>query len=129
MRYFIIACFLFLFQSCLNKDKIPSNVLPPKKMQLILWDMLRADEYISNNVAKDSTLNTKDKSIELYEEVFRIHNITKNEFQKSLDYYQSRPDLLRVILDSISSQGRNIMEKQYSSKPDSIKKRPKAVDK
>ena len=129
MRYFLIAFFLFLFQSCLNKDKIPSNVLPLKKMQLVLWDLLRADELIGSKISKDSSLDIKDKSIEMYEQVFRIHNITKNEFQKSVDYYQTRPDLLRVILDSISSQGRNIMARQYNSKPDSIKKQLKSVEK
>ncbi len=98
-------------------------------MQLVLWDLLRADEYVVNNASKDSTLNIKVKSIELYDQVFRIHNITKDEFQKSLDYYQSRPDLLKVILDSISSQGRYIMEKQYNTKPDSIKKQARSVEK
>jgi uncharacterized protein DUF4296 len=67
-------------------------------------------------------LNNKDKSIELYEQVFRIHNITKNEFQKSLDFYQARPDLLKIIFDSISSRQRLVLEKNYNSRPDSVKK-------
>ena len=127
MRYFLIAGLFFLFQSCLNKDKIPANVLSKKKMQSVLWDLLRADEYVVDYATKDSTLNKKEKSIELYEQVFRIHHITKNEFQKSLDFYQGRPDLLKIILDSISNRQRLIMEKQYNSRPDTGKKQVKPV--
>ena len=127
MRYFLFVCVVFLFQACLNKDKIPANVLSKTNMQSVLWDLLRVDEYITDYAAKDSTLNKKDKSIELYEQVFRIHNITKNEFQKSLDFYQGRPDLLKIILDSMSSRQRIIMEKQYKSESDSVKKKTKAI--
>ena len=128
MRYFLIAFFLFLFQSCVEKDKLPANVLSKNKMQSVLWDLLRADEFVVNNSTKDSALNIRDKSIELYDQVFRIHNITRDEFQKSLDYYQTRPDLLKVILDSISNQGRLVVESQYN-RPDSIKKQPKSIEK
>ena len=127
MRYFLIVCLSFLFQSCIDKDKIPVNVLSKKNMQSVLWDLMRADEYVADYGGKDSTLNKKEKSIELYEQVFRIHNITRNEFQKSLDFYQGRPDLLKIILDSITNWQRLIMEKQYKSLSDSIKKRTKAI--
>lgn len=128
MRYFFISCVFFLFQACSDKDKIPANILSKSKMQTVLWDLLRADEYVISVAAADSTLNVKDKSIELYEQVFKMHNVTKNEFQKSLVFYQARPDLLKVILDSITNQQRVIMERQYKPRPDTVKRREKPIE-
>ena len=127
MRYYPIAFFLFLFQSCLEKNNIPPGVLSKDKMQSVLWDMLRADQFVIDNASRDSLLNKEKKSIELYEQVFKVHHITKNDFQKSLDFYQGRPDLLKIIIDSITNQQRVIMEKQYQSKPDTVNKKIKPV--
>lgn len=67
-------------------------------------DMIRADQYVSNYLQKDSTKNMQDKSTELYTEIFSIHKITKEQFKKSLDYYTSKPDLFRPIIDSLAKR-------------------------
>ena len=120
MRYFLVTCFFFLFFSCSNRDKVPANVLSPKKMQSVLWDMLRVDQFIVNYVARDTLLDKKQESIRLYEQVFKIHKISREEFQKSLDFYQNRPDLLKVILDSIFNNQKTMMEKVHQPKHDSL---------
>ena len=89
-------------------------------MQSVLWDMLRVDQFVVTYVAKDTGLNKKQESIKLYEQVFRIHKTSKEKFQKSLDFYQNRPDLLKVILDSIFNNQRTMMEKLHQPKHDSL---------
>ena len=120
MRYFLITCFFLLFFSCTNRDKVPDNVLSPKKMQSVLWDMLRADQFVATYVVKDTGLNKKQESIKLYQQVFQIHNISKEKFQKSLEFYQNRPDLLKVILDSIFNNQRTMMERLHQPRHDSL---------
>ena len=122
MRYCLISFIIFLFFSCSNRDKVPDKVLTPKKMQSVLWDMLRIDQFVITYVAKDTVLNKKQESIKLYEQVFRIHKISKEQFQKSLDFYQGRPDLLKVMLDSIVNKQRTMMENHYLPKRDSLPK-------
>jgi len=70
-------------------------------------DMIRADQYVSNYLQKDSTRNKKDESTKLYAEIFSIHKITKEQFKKSLDYYTSRPDFFRPIIDSLAKRKNN----------------------
>ncbi|MFI5133670.1 MAG: DUF4296 domain-containing protein [Chitinophagales bacterium] len=99
---FFISIFLF---ACSGKNKIPRAVLPKQEMRAVLWDMLRADEFLAAYVLpKDSSLNKKKKSTELYEQVFRIHHINRDEFKKSFSFYQSHPSLMKDILDSLSAK-------------------------
>jgi hypothetical protein len=73
-------------------------------MREVMWDMIRADQYVSDFVMKDSSLNKKNESVKLYEEIFHIHKITRQEFKKSLDYYSTQPDLFRPIIDSLAKR-------------------------
>jgi hypothetical protein len=89
--------------SCSGKHET-DNILPEGTMREVIWDMMRADQYVAAFLVKDSTHNKKAESIKLYEEVFHIHKITRDQFKTSFDYYSSRPDLLRPILDSLAKR-------------------------
>ena len=73
-------------------------------MREVMWDMMRADQYVAAFLKKDSIHSRKDQSIALYEEIFHIHKITREQFKTSFDYYSSRPDLLRPIIDSLAKR-------------------------
>jgi Domain of unknown function (DUF4296) len=94
---------IILFFSCTVKTK-RNTVLSENKMREVVWDMLRADQYVSDFLLKDSTRKRKNESLKLYEEVFSIHKISEKEFKESLDYYSSRPDLFRPIIDSLAKR-------------------------
>ena len=70
-------------------------------MTLVMWDLIKADEYVYNYAAKDSSVDKKQESVKLYEQVFRIHGTSREEFEKSLAFYQNRPDLLKAVIDSL----------------------------
>ena len=94
-----------LLPSCSDENKIPSDVLDPAKMKKIMWDMFRADEYVTSFIwNNDSSVDRFEESEKLYNEIFRIHNITKEKFEKSLSFYRTHPDLLKKIVDSLSFQ-------------------------
>ena len=104
-----LFCFLLLLLtiSC-SKSKIPEDIIPPEKMQDIFWDYIRADILTTEIIQKDSTKNTLHENLFLQRKVFAIHNVTKEHFYKSYDYYSKHPDLMKVMMDSMMvKQNRN----------------------
>jgi len=101
---------------CIRDNKIPKDVIPQNQMRKIIWDLMRADAYVTDFVMKDSTLDKKAESAKLYEKIFDIHTTTQEAFKKSLAFYQSRPDLFKVISDSL-----RIDEKKSQQYPDEKK--------
>ena len=94
---------LVIFFSC-SADKIPDDILAPEKMQEVLWDMIRADEFLVSYVIKDTSVNRKTESIKLYDKVFDVHDISKSAFEKSFKYYQLHPEILQPIMDSLNAR-------------------------
>jgi len=105
-RFLICALTCLLLISC-SGSKVPKDVLPPQKMQAVLWDAMLADEMADYYVRKDS-LNALSKHAELYQQVFTIHKISKDDFKKSLRFYESHPDLLKPIFDSLQKKSEKI---------------------
>jgi hypothetical protein len=102
-RLYLILLIISLF-SCNGKENIPEDVLPPKKMQEVLWDYLRADSYCSHVLKSDSAVNDTTKNMIFQNVIFKHHRITDKDFTKSYNFYISHPDLMMPILDSIVSQ-------------------------
>ena len=101
----LIVCFCVSLAGCKNNNKVPGDVLPPPKMQAVLWDIMRADKFLADFVlSRDSGLNKETESIKMYEQVFAIHSITKEKFRKSFSWYESHPAVLQVIMDSLSNR-------------------------
>jgi hypothetical protein len=73
-------------------------------MQSILWDIARADALSQEIIKKDSTKKPEDEKIMLTRKIFRIHDVSKEEFEKSYSFYVKHPDMLKVMLDSINVQ-------------------------
>jgi hypothetical protein len=118
MRLLIITFLCLLtFISCSNEDAIPKKVIPQKEMQKILWDMLLADRYTSQYIAKDTTKKLKIENLKLYDQVFQLHKITKAQFIESFDFYLQRPDLTKVMFDSLSAGANSRRGEVYLSAP------------
>lgn len=100
MRYILTFLVVITF-GCKDQEDIPADILPPKKMELVLWDVLRADEITNLKVIKDSNINKVDTSLALYDRAFQVHKISVEQFKTSLDYYQAHPALLQSIIDSL----------------------------
>ena len=101
MRFFLLIILIISNFGCIRDNKVPKDVIPQNQMRKIMWDLMRADAYVTDFIMKDSTCDKKVESIKLYEKIFSIHSTTRETFKKSLAFYQSRPDLLKVINDSL----------------------------
>jgi hypothetical protein len=108
-----IVCFLVC---CSDKDKIPEGVLPKDKMQMVLWDMIQAERFRESFI-RDSSKDLKAETFKLYAQVFEIHKISKDEFVKSYKFYIGRPDIARVMFDSLATKANRRREEMYKPKP------------
>ena len=101
MRFSYFIFLIILNFACIRNNKIPKDVIPQNQMRKIMWDLMRADAYVTDFIMKDSTRDKKAESAKLYERIFDIHSTTRETFKKSLAFYQGRPDLFKVIGDSL----------------------------
>lgn len=103
MKTISIVFLFFVFTGC-SSGPVPNNVLQPEKMQQVVYDLFRADEFVSNFVSKDSTADLKKKRSILYEQVFKLHNTTRKDFYASYRYYQQHPDVQKALFDSLNER-------------------------
>jgi hypothetical protein len=100
--------------ACSSGDKkIPKDVLPVDKMKVIIWDLTQAGSYAVILEEKDTSrhLNTMYMA-----EVLKMHHITKKDFFKSFNFYQSDPSLNKILFDSVSAYAqrqRGVIYKRY----------------
>jgi Domain of unknown function (DUF4296) len=113
---------LFLITSCKDKNKIPKDIFPKEKMQAVLWSMINAGEFLNGYVLYKDSVDNLAESLKAYGQVFQVHHITKEEFDKSYMYYREHPDLMKVILDSISKRQAKVVEKVLPMKDSTQKK-------
>ena len=101
---------LLVFFSCGRKDRIPADIIPPGKMEVLLWDFIRADQFNQDFIfSRDSLANRKEISLELYRKILAIHEVNQSAFRESFYYYRAHPALLRSVMDSISKRDEYIL--------------------
>lgn len=103
--YSYLLFFSLLLIACNFSPKVPKGVLPPEKMETVLWDLLRSGTMVNNFIlSKDSTLDKNQEHIKWVNQVLTFHQVSEGEFKKSFAYYQEHPELMSVIMDSISKR-------------------------
>ncbi len=105
MRSRLLTILLLIYiTGCKSNHAIPDGVLPQKKMEMVLWDLMRADQFLADYVLnRDTNLDKTTESLKYYQKIFAIHKISKEQFQQSFSFYRSQPVLLKAIMDSIST--------------------------
>jgi hypothetical protein len=89
--------------ACSDKNKLPKDVLPQPKMQAVMWDMIRAGDFLNNYVFyRDTSVDKIAETRKWNEKIFQIHKITRDQFDKSYAYYRQHPQLMKAVMDSIS---------------------------
>jgi hypothetical protein len=114
--FFLLALFIF---SCKQDNDVPKNIIQQDRMQELLWDMARADAFIAGFAGKDdSSFNRIKETVTLYRQIFQLHNTDREKFNKSLEWYQQHPRVLKPILDTLQNRRREIMQER--SKPPTL---------
>jgi len=97
------ALTIFIF-SCNRKNK-KIEVLPFDTIKVVMWDILNAEEFNNILIIKDSTLKKTKSNLKLYQQVFFIHHLSKEQFYYSYQFYEQHPDQFKVLMDSVSTYG------------------------
>jgi len=119
MKVFLRVLLVVLLSSCGSKTDVPSGVIPIPKMTDIMWDVLIADGLASNRFPLDS-MKRFDTSVILYQEIAQAHSTNQQQLRTSLRFYESRPDLLQIIIDTLQQRATLPLEAQ--KKDTSIKR-------
>ncbi|WP_018628390.1 DUF4296 domain-containing protein [Niabella aurantiaca] len=83
----------------------PKDILPREKMQAVLWDIAKGGEFVNGYVYyRYPNLNRAVVNQQVLKQIFTLHKISKKDFEKSLEYYQRKPDVFVAMLDSINAQ-------------------------
>lgn len=103
------ACFLMLsvvvWVTACKRSKVPAGIMPPEKMENVLWDIIQADEFAKGYVLPfDSTLNDTIETLKLYKKAFEFNKTTREEFEKSFAYYRANNVLMKEVLDSLNAR-------------------------
>ena len=102
MRYLVFI--MIVAGGCSSNNSIPPGIIPADKMETLVWDLLKADEVINIKFQADSSINKIDTSYLLYSTIFQIHEVSEEEFKRSFEFYRSRPELLKPVLDSLQQR-------------------------
>jgi hypothetical protein len=102
MKHISIICLgcLLILVSCSN-NKTPKGILPLEKMQAVFWDYLRADVFATDFGARDTTLSSIEVNARMQKRLFSMHNISKETFDKSYQYYLDHRSLMKEMIDTM----------------------------
>jgi len=102
MRIFIALFIVLFFSRCGDKGPTPEGVLEPDKMEAVMYDMIRTGEFLNGYVLfKDTGIDKTAESMKWYTKVWAMHKVTEAQFEKSYDWYQRNPDMMKIVMDSI----------------------------
>jgi len=113
IKFLFSLCFVvvLLHSSCKSKSSI--EILTIDSMKMVMWDMLNAGEWNNISISKDSVFFRNHNDIKLFEQVFLIHHINKETFYASYKYYESHPDKMKILIDSVSYLGQREKNKAF----------------
>lgn len=108
MRIVFVCLITIVFFSCSGDDQIPGDVLPQKKMQQVMFDLMHADELALYRKSLDTSFKMFDSSKVWYQAIYQLNKTDENEFKRSMHFYESHPDLLQPILDSLQRRAQSV---------------------
>lgn len=119
-KFYLLFAITLVIIACSDNKKVPKGILPPLKMQEVLWDMVSAGEFLNGYILIKDSVDKTAASAKEYGQVLQFHHITKEEFEKSYLYYRQHPVLMKVILDTLSKR-QVPPEELYKPKTDTTK--------
>jgi hypothetical protein len=124
MRVAVLIILIICFAGCNKKHGVPEGILNTDKMQSVLWDVVLAEAYTAEFIKKDSLKNADIENAKLQQQIFSIHKISKKEFYDSYSYYNGHVELMKILLDSITTRAEKEREIILYGKPRTLDREP-----
>ena len=100
LKTFALAAMLMLFSLACQETqpkKTPKDVIPPQKMEKLLFDMHRIDAMYTMRVPE----SRKYEANKLYASLFDKYEITRESLDRSLQYYADHAGQFGSIYDNV----------------------------
>lgn len=81
-----------------------------------MWDIAQAESYANQYIVRDSAKDLKKETLVLYQKVFALHKTNKEQFSESLKYYESHPEIHKVLLDSLLGYANRMKDSAVAKK-------------
>jgi hypothetical protein len=101
MRSVAIGAFCWICLLGCGDGDVPKGILQPEKMQAVMWDVLQAEVFASEFIRVDTTKNTLYENFRLQKKIFSLHQTSREQYYKSYEYYKSKPELMKTMLDTM----------------------------
>ena len=103
MKKYLIPVILIIFLSC-NEEQlvIPENVLQHEDMVSVMVDIQLVEVTIGNERKKGEV--PKEKILHYYDSVYKSHNINKERFDESFEFYTDHLDLLESVYEEVINE-------------------------
>jgi hypothetical protein len=102
MKHFIPFLFLLIAACKSDMPSMPADVLPIDKMKVVLADMQIADAVVETKMqggANESALTQ-----EYYARIYAIHQISPEQFTRSMKFYEDHPQWLNKLYEEILTE-------------------------
>lgn len=99
-----LLSFVVIAATC---SKVPRKYIQPDEMKVMMWEMMFADKKIFGNGG--SIMSYPDSLTTEYSKVLEYHGVSQKKFIDSWKYYQSNPELLKVLYDSVYNYGNRMV--------------------
>jgi hypothetical protein len=108
-KHFLLILTVSLLFSCSGKKvSIPSDVIQIKQMEDIMTDVQIAEAAKQIANATDQTHRSIN---DYYDSIFINHHITKDQFERSFNFYKSHPELMEEIYTEVINRLNEIQAK------------------
>ena len=92
---------LFLIISC-SPSKQQKTTIEFNKMKLVVWQLMKADEFYIRSSVSDSTVIPSKKNVQYYQQIFDLYKIDRVAFYKEIEFYESHPIEFKILMDSVN---------------------------
>ncbi len=108
IQFLLISSILLTASCSQQKEEIPSNVMPQKKMIAVL-----AAVHYTEATIQLRNLNYSDSTRKIaygyYKEVFQRNKITPQQFKESFTWYKNHPEVMKELYKAVIT---NLSEEQ-----------------
>ena len=109
--FYIFLLFSIVFLSSCGKKKVELTI-PEDKLIKIFFDLHAAENIISR-----ASANEKDSlSIAYRDQIFKLYNVDKKEFEKNLKSLQSHPGYFKDFYEKVNKYGDKLLEEERNKK-------------
>jgi len=99
MRIFIFLIIISIGFSCNNQNKKPDMLIQQTEMSLILTDLTLLEATYNTRLIRIA--DKTERMLKYSEEILDRHNVSKENFDISYEYYMDHPEEFEVIMELV----------------------------